>query len=481
MIEKRIIELFSIEYEKRLLIFDINGFSVIYDYIKLLISRKFQVIIYEDIEAFRLKYEQEIKNSNDKYAVIVHSDIYVPYDIRKQFFEVEISLKSIFPKLHEDTVRRYIKDIDLISFAYGELYSFCDTKEKTEKFIIDKVFSRENIESYCVLLIKKLLPSNDKYVINANEWIEIARKKAQIDYYASKGNITIDTRFVDEKFKNFIFNGYQKLAGEISKDVPAILTKIIDIIANGKTALIIIDGMSLFDFEVISRYWEGIDYDFYCTYAVIPTTTAISRQSLLTGKYPRELKNPFSLSQEEKEFLEAIKKKGYTKKQILYFKGYNPPISYLTKFLVIIINDVDDLVHAQKQGRVGMYNDLSLWAKSGKLQKLIKELYEQGFNIYITSDHGNTCCVGVGDIRNVGVEVETKSKRMLVLKDFAEYKDFFTDKVIKYPGYYLDKDYQYFVCESDYSFDNKDKETMTHGGISIDEVIVPFIKVKAVI
>jgi hypothetical protein len=481
MIGKRMAELFSIQYEKRLLIFDIGGFCAAFDYTRLLSSQDFEVIWYEDIEAFRLRYEQEIKNSDNKYAVIISSDIYVPYDIRKQFFEVEISLINIFPKLHEDTVRRYIKDIDLISFAYGELYSSCDTREKTEKFISDMVFSKGNIKKYCELMIKNLLPSGDKSGITADGWIEIARKKASIDYYAAKANIGIDTSFVDAEFEKFILDGYQKLSGEIKKDAPAILPKVIDFIASGKTALIVVDGMSLFDFEIISRYFESIEYDYQCTYALIPTTTAISRQGLLSGKYPRELENPFTLSQEEKFFLEAARNKGYTKRQSLYARGFNPPINHFTKFAAIIINDIDDLVHGQKQGRIGMYNDVSLWAKSGKLQTLIKDLYTQGFNVYITSDHGNTPCIGTGAIRNVGVEVETRSKRMLILKDFAKEKYYSGEKVVTYPGYYLDKDYKYYVCDSGVSFDNKNEEVMTHGGISIDEVIVPFIKVKAVV
>lgn len=86
----------------------------------------------------------------------------------------------------------------------------------------------------------------------------------------------------------------------------------------------------------------------------------------------------------------GCQEQGYTKQQSLYAKGYNPPISHFTRFAAIIINDIDDLVHGQKQGRVGMYNDVSLLAKSGKLQTLIQDLYSQGFNIYITSDHGNT-------------------------------------------------------------------------------------------
>ncbi|HHW00109.1 MAG TPA: PglZ domain-containing protein [Clostridiaceae bacterium] len=481
MIEKRIAELFSIQYEKRLLIFDTGRFSAVFDYTRLLIAQNFEVILYEDIEAFRLKYEQEIRNSDNKYAVIVYSDIYVPYDIRKKFFEVEISLRSIFPKLHEDTVRRYVKDIDLISFAYEELYSSCDTREETEDFISGTVFSKENVKAYCEVMIKILLPSGDKYDITSFGWIEIARKKALIDYYAAKANIPIDTGFVNEEFEKFIFDGYQRLSGESNKPAPKILPKVIDFIAHGKVALIVLDGMSLFDFEVISRCLEGIEYEYHCSYALIPTTTAISRQGLLSGKYPRELESPFALSQEEKNFIKAAENAGYSKAQCLYAMGYNPAISHFTKFAAVIINDIDNMVHGQKQGRLGMYNDVLLWAKNGKLQALIKDLYSQGFNVYVTSDHGNTPCVGTGTIRNAGVEVETKSRRMLVLKDFAEIKDSLADKVVMYPGYYLDKNYKYYVCKPGVSFDNKNEEVMTHGGITIDEVIVPFIKVKAVI
>jgi hypothetical protein len=44
MIEKRIAELFSIQYEKRLLIFDTSGFCAAFDYTRLLISQNFEVL-----------------------------------------------------------------------------------------------------------------------------------------------------------------------------------------------------------------------------------------------------------------------------------------------------------------------------------------------------------------------------------------------------------------------------------------------------
>ena len=52
--------------------------------------------------------------------------------------------------------------------------------------------------------------------------------------------------------------------------------------------------------------------------------------------------------------------------------------------------------------------------------------------------------------------------------------------LIEYPKYYLDKQFDYLICGIGGSFDAKGEEVMNHGGITIDEVIVPFIKIKAV-
>ena len=102
-------------------------------------------------------------------------------------------------------------------------------------------------------------------------------------------------------------------------------------------------------------------------------------------------------------------------------------------------------------------------------------------DVYITSDHGNTACVGLGKLMGTGVEMETKSRRMLVLKDFAD-KETLLEKygLIEYPKYYLTKDYDYLICDVGDSFDAKGRDVMTHGGITLDEVVVPFIKIKAV-
>ena len=253
----------------------------------------------------------------------------------------------------------------------------------------------------------------------------------------------------------------------------------IDRIATGeKVALVVADGMSMFDFEILSEYMDSLDYSLGGSFAMIPTITSISRQALLAGKYPQQLENPFSLAKEESGFYATAQERGYTKAQCFYGRGYDSEPGSMVKFAAIIINDIDDMVHGQRQGRMGMYNDVTLWAKQGKLQSLLLQLLNKGFRVYLTADHGNTHCVGKGSVKKLGVETETKSKRMVVLKDFADVSADLEERTFEYSGYYMDKNYQYRICNGRTSFDNKNEDVMTHGGISLEEVIVPFVEVR---
>ena len=481
MIRERVAEFLSIKYEKHLLIFDTSDFSYAFDYPELLEAEGFCVVYYIDVEEFRLRYELEIKNSMKKWAVIIRDDIYVPYDIRIGFYEVTVSLSAIFPKFDEKVIARHRGDLDIIGFTYDEVYSdSCKLREtQTEYFIEDKVFTKNNVKKYCDIVSASILPADKGKVISYSKWFEIAWVKASMEVYAAKVGLSVDLSIVDESFARFVMGDYQKLSGQVNSMAPTILPKVFDYIAKDKAALIVMDGMSLFDFNIISRYFDGIEYEQQCSYALVPSTTNISRQCLLTGKYPVQLEDPFTLSKEEKGFYEAAVEHGYSKQQALYARGYEFQLSPFTKLLAVIINEIDDIVHGQKQGRSGMYNDITLMAKSGRLQTLIRSLHKAGFTVYLTSDHGNTPCKGVGSIRT-GIEVETKAKRMFILKDFAETSSEISKNTIEYPGYYLDKNYKYLICKTGVSFDSKNSDVMTHGGITIDEVIVPFIKIKAV-
>jgi len=481
MIAKRIESLLALKQNRRLLIIDKCGFSDCFDYTASLTGCGFEIHYYTNVEAFRVLYEENIKASTDKIAVIAASSIYVPYDIQRTFRKVSLSFTDIFPKLHADTLKKYTRDLDLISFAYDSCYMDYLSTPQTEGFLQNTVFTVPMVSDYChakAAVISEQCSAAASYM----DWMTIAKRNAVIRYYAVKYKVPIVLSLVDEEFMRFIRDGYGSLSTQVNRSYPAIVTKTLDVISGGaadKAAIVLMDGMSLNDFEILSRFFDGIEYDYYCSFAIIPTTTPISRQSLLSGKYPRELATPFSLASEEKEFFSGAKMQGYKDDQIQYVRGFEPDISPFARIVAVIVNEIDDIVHGQRQERIGMFNDMNVLGKSGKLQKLIAHLAGLGFTVYITADHGNTPCVGIGGFRS-SIGVETRSMRMTVLKDFAEANDLLRQNASEYSGFYMDKSYRYFVSNLGVSFDSKGKSVMTHGGISLDEVVVPFIKIRSV-
>jgi len=481
MLKQRIEKELGIAYEDKLLIYDKGGFSEAYDYSLLLRNHGFQIYTYNGIEEFRLVYEETIRYAGNKCAVIVTSDVYIPYDIQNAFFPVELSYEKLFPRLDAHTLVKYKTDLELVSIAYDGVYAPLASQHQTEMFFREQAMTYETVVHYGADEITELKTACEK-ATSYLDWIKIAKQVARLNYYGARANGDFDVAFVDEAFERFALSDYGKLSGEVNREFPPILPKTLGLITKSgaeKVALIVMDGMSLFDFEVLSRHMLGFKYEYNASFALIPTTTSISRQSLLSGKYPQQIANPFSLSGEEDGFMKAGTNLGYSRNEIQYIRGYEPQVNLMTRLACIIISEVDDIVHGQQHGRVGMLGNIKVFAERGKLQKLIRTLYSQGFAVYITADHGNTPCVGIGKFRS-GIEVETKAKRMVALKNFAEETDTLRENTVLYPGTYLDKSYRYYICKRGVSFDNKGDEVMTHGGLSIDEVIVPFIKILEV-
>ena len=273
---------------------------------------------------------------------------------------------------------------------------------------------------------------------------------------------------------------FGKLSQAIDRDSPVLVSKAMDYMHehSEKFVIIVMDGMSEFDWRVLSTSFNGIKYEQSAAFAMIPSTTSISRQCLLSNKYPSQLMEPWKQSKEKAEFIACAKSLGYTDTQIGYERGYDANFGSFVRCGAVIILDVDEMVHAQTQGRIGMFHDIKLLAGQNKLSNMVRRFLSDGFDVYISADHGNTACVGLGRIMGSGVEVETKSHKMLVLKDFAD-KESLIQKygLVEYPKYYLPKEYDYLICNVGESLDIKGEAVMTHGGMSLDEVVVPFIKI----
>ena len=446
-------------------------------------SNGFEVIDYSDDLSFRVEHETDLKTKGKKMAVFAESGKYVPYDLLKRLSTYSVSMQQLFVDLEPSSLEGLDRTtLDLVVQAYSTNFVKGLNKEKTEEFINKQALSAENVADYLNNLVDELKGRIERAKI-PQDWFVIAELKAKIDVLSSKYGNNINTDYVNEAFKEYCLREFGTFSQKNDKESPIIVSRAMEYMHehSDKFVVIVMDGMSEFDWRVLSDSFTDIVYEKSSVMAMIPSTTSVSRQCLLGGKLPLQLENPWKQDKEKKEFIACAKELGFQDSQIGYERGYEAQFSSFVRCGAIIIMDIDEMVHAQKQGKEGMLQDIELLSRQQKLSKLTKRLLANGYDVYITADHGNTACTGMGHVKGTGVEVETKSRRFLVLKDFAD-KDTTKEKygLLEYPKYYLPKENDYLICDIGKSFDVNGEEVMSHGGITIDEVVVPFIKIKAV-
>ena len=446
-------------------------------------ARGFEIVVYHDDLSFRIEYEEKIKSKEGRIAVVVTPDQYVPYDLRRRLTAYKVSLADLFPRLNTAVLReRGPETYDLVSSAYERTYDQYRSSAATEQFLRVQAYSKENIRGNLNSSYQELLARSESCT-DYKEWFAIAEEKARIDCMAVQYDLAVDTIEINRRFRDYILSQYGKLSTSMDRESPVLVSKAMEFMSehSKKFIIIVMDGMSEFDWRILSNSFSSVHYRQTAAFAMIPTVTSVSRQCLLSNKYPRELVNPWSQSKEKQEFIDCAKNMGFADTQISYQRGYDADFGSLIRCGAVIINDIDDLVHGQKQGRIGMFNDVGVMAKQQKLVDMTRRFLSAGFDVYITADHGNTTRRGMGKLMSSGVETETKSRCMLVLKGFAD-KDSTKEKysLLEFPKTYLPKEYDYLICDVGDSFDAKGEDVMSHGGISIDECVVPFIKIKAV-
>jgi len=147
------------------------------------------------------------------------------------------------------------------------------------------------------------------------------------------------------------------------------------------------------------------------------------------------------------------------------------------KALGLVIDTVDKIMHGMQLGNAGMHNQIRQWCQAGYLSSLINYLIVNGFQVWLTSDHGNIECIGMGN-PGEGVIAETRGERVRVYPT-QELRSQVAEKYINaivWDPVGLPTGYYPLLAKGTNAFVTKGKGTVTHGGASIEEVIVPLIK-----
>lgn len=259
-----------------------------------------------------------------------------------------------------------------------------------------------------------------------------------------------------------------------------------------KTALIVMDGMSFDQWLCIKAELDLGGYDLHedALFAWLPTLTSISRQSIFSAAVPFYFGQYLgSSAKEESHWKRFWEDNGLGAQEVQYLRmdGTCEIAAELEKqvnlksvsVIGIVLNVIDDIMHGMNLGSAGMHNQIRHWANQGHFSSLLKLLIDHGFELWITADHGNLDCEGIGNITD-GSLSETKASRVRIyqseaLRDQAARK---TDTSLAWTPKGLPNDLYCLFAPYRGSYHTVGKKIVSHGGISLEEVMVPFVKIN---
>ena len=355
-------------------------------------------------------------------------------------------------------------------------------------------------------IIKKSIPGKDA---TAPDWLLFSYSYAYLKYLWHE-NIKSLQRDFNEKyqkvikqlnvqFQKWVLENYQGIYNypvvtpAMVHHIPGYLSHKISQHDTNKIAFLLIDGLALDQWLLIKdglgKDGINISIDENALMAWVPSITSVSRQAAYSGKIPVYFSKTIARTDKD-EYLwcQFWSDKGFKPDEIsfLTIKG-NPGdeeklddvLSYQTRILGCTIFKIDKMMHGVQLGSLGMWSQVKAWSDQGIFGKIIKKLIKEDFIIYISSDHGNTETIGIGAPKE-GVLSESKGERCRVYSDLnlrQKSKESIHDSFCwDHQG--LPANYHSLLSEQGLSFTEKGQVAVCHGGISIDEVVVPFIEIR---
>jgi hypothetical protein len=253
-------------------------------------------------------------------------------------------------------------------------------------------------------------------------------------------------------------------------------------------------------------------------YSILPTTTAYARNAIFSGLMPSEIEKQFpqywvndeeeeGKNLHEKELLESQLKRNKLEVKYSYTKILNQqagknfldvlPNLMNNQLNAVVYNFVDMLSHARTDVAVikelaadeAAYRSIAhSWFLHSTFYEALKWLAEKKVRVIITTDHGTIRVkrpVKIVGERDTNTNLRYKHGRNLSLDEkevFVTRKPerFFLPKKNVSTAYVFAYEDRFFAYPNNFNyFVNFYKDTFQHGGISLEEVIVPFVQVKS--
>ena len=332
------------------------------------------------------------------------------------------------------------------------------------------------------------------------DWVRFAREWAAFTAMKDSRQIPVAgfeqvQAGVNERFRDWLEANFAALRS-MPPSPPAMVHHVVKAISRikreenvKKVALIVMDGMAWNQWVLIRR---DLEEDFSLriggTFAWVPTLTSVSRQSIFSGRIPADFADSIeTTSREPTLWKQAWQSEGVAPGKVKYEKGLGlgDPAEIRNKcytnveVLGLVIDKIDAMMHGAVLGNSALHQNIRLWLERGYLKKVLHDLVDElGFAVFLTCDHGNLECKGTGRL-DQGVLADMKGERVRV----------YSNDVLRHQGLQLysgsraweggglPSDFKPMVLDGCASFTEKGGVVVSHGGISIEEVIVPFVRI----
>ena len=249
-------------------------------------------------------------------------------------------------------------------------------------------------------------------------------------------------------------------------------------------------------------------------YSIVPTTTQFARNAMFSGLMPAEIEKKYPQYWVNED--EEGHKNDYENKLLeenLLRHGFNIRHSYnkvlnatygkrlvdqlpnlmQNKLNVIVYNFIDMLSHARTDSNIvrelaeneQAYRSVTLsWLEHSPLLEGLKVLSERDVNVVITTDHGSVKVnnpIKIKGDRDVSVNLRYKQGRLLDYnpKQLFEVKDpakvFLPRRHVTSP-YIFARSNDFFAYPNNYNqYVQYYMNTFQHGGVSLEEILIPYI------